>query len=145
MIERQGIDKLALFKEFELEVGELIELDREQTKGIDEAVFADEDWAGNLCLFFKELARYDPIEGAAFSSEPSGKIHVDYFCRGHAGVEIGNVISRIELARYFVGNPVGSIQWIGRNQAFEDITRKFSSGLTVGRNNRDLLLVIKFV
>ena len=148
MIERQGVDKLALMREFGFEMGELIEISREEVRETGEDVFVDEensDWIGDLCDFFKELAQYTTIEGVAVSSEPNREVHIDYFCHGDNGKEMGNVISGIELARYFVGNPTGSIQWFGRDRTFEDTTRRFRSSITVGHDSRDLLMLVKFV
>lgn len=150
MIERRGIDKLAILKE-ELSInqlGETIEISREEMKELDSDVIANEkndDWAGDICSFFKELVKHDAVEGLALSSQPDGEVHVDYFCKGKDGSEIGNVIASIELARYFVGNPVGSIRWIGQTQSLNDTFKQFKSQLIHERHQRELLLITKFV
>ncbi len=145
MIERPGADKTAILKDLDLKPGEIYQLDRQEVKEYqaDFSGIKEPDLLEDLCTFFKELAKYEEIEGMAISSQPDKQIHVDYFCHGKDGSEIGSVIAGIDLARYFVGNPLGSIQWIRRS--FEESVSRFELSLANPHHPRSLLLITRFI
>lgn len=136
MIQRD-IDRGPVLEEFGFEIGETIDLSRQQILEFAESLddFFDKDWAELLNLFFQKLAQNPNIEGVAISSLPNEKIHVDYFCKGENGIEMSGAISTIEGVKSEIGDTPCSIWWLDRHRTFDQIEKVFKSKFSVNPDN----------
>lgn len=147
MIEREH-DRVALFEEMGLEVGGILEADRQemldyQPDPSDEEL--NDPWANDLTIFMQELAEDPNIEGLAFSSFPTRLVHIDYFCQGEDGLDMSQTIATIEGLNDLIGETPGSIRWLDRRNTFEVSEKSLRAQLSADPENKELLLIVKFV
>ncbi len=147
MIEREH-DRVALFEEMALEVGGILETDRQEMldykpDSADEEL--NDPWAIDLTMFLQELAEDRNIEGLALSSFPTRLIHIDYFCRGEDGFDMSQTIATVEGVNDLIGETLGSIRWLDRKNTFEVTEKSLRTQLSADPENKELLLIVKFV